>query len=179
MNRVMATLLGGDPGDLPEDLGPSYRLDDRADLIAALPVFDERGLFPAEGSGPVEVSSDDTFGGEHSEKTTGDCPTSAPLPSQAVLLRELEDDDVTGEVSLVRSSHLTRISSGPVSAPCATRSGCVLAPRKHGVVSPLAHPAATCGMYEAPGSPPPWGPVSPLPSPRHTGRGDGSTSKSK
>ena len=56
----MATMLGGDPVDLPEDLVPLYRLDDRADLIAVLPVFDERGLLPAEGSGPVEVSSSDT-----------------------------------------------------------------------------------------------------------------------
>lgn len=63
----MAILLGGDPGDLPEALGPLYRLDDQTDLIAALPVFDERGLFPAEGSGPVEVLSDDTSDGEDSE----------------------------------------------------------------------------------------------------------------
>ncbi|KAE8784143.1 hypothetical protein D1007_42315 [Hordeum vulgare] len=64
LNTVVATLLGGDPGDLPEALVPLYRLDDRADLIAALLVFDERGLFTAEGSGLVEVSSHDTFGGQ-------------------------------------------------------------------------------------------------------------------
>ncbi|KAE8781228.1 hypothetical protein D1007_45549 [Hordeum vulgare] len=64
LNRAVATLLGGDPSDLPEALGPLYHLDDRADLITALPAFDERGLFPAEGFGPVEVSTDDTFGGE-------------------------------------------------------------------------------------------------------------------
>ncbi|KAE8797273.1 hypothetical protein D1007_27518 [Hordeum vulgare] len=63
LKRVVATLLGGDLGDLLEAAGPFYRFDNRADLIAALPVFDEQGLFLAEGSGPVEVSSDDTFGG--------------------------------------------------------------------------------------------------------------------
>ncbi|KAE8788791.1 hypothetical protein D1007_37155 [Hordeum vulgare] len=51
LNRAMAILLGGDPCDMPEDLGPLYHLDDRADLIAELLVFDERGIFPAEGFG--------------------------------------------------------------------------------------------------------------------------------
>ncbi|KAI5006166.1 hypothetical protein ZWY2020_033409 [Hordeum vulgare] len=103
LNRVTTILLGGDPGDLPDALGPLYYLDDRANLITALPAFDERGLLPAEGSGPVEVSSDDTSGGGggDSDKTVDDCPTSAPLPSQAVLLHDLEDDDATSEVSSV------------------------------------------------------------------------------
>ncbi|KAI5012382.1 hypothetical protein ZWY2020_024516 [Hordeum vulgare] len=61
-SRVVAILMGGDPGDLPEALGPLYHLDDRADVIFGLPVFDERGLLPIEGSAPVEVSSGDTFG---------------------------------------------------------------------------------------------------------------------
>ncbi|KAE8783237.1 hypothetical protein D1007_43331 [Hordeum vulgare] len=78
MNRVVVTLLGGDPCDLPEALGLLYCLDDRADLIAALPVFDERGIF---------VQKDDTSGWEDSEKTVDDCPASAPLPSRAILLR--------------------------------------------------------------------------------------------
>ncbi|KAE8787649.1 hypothetical protein D1007_38473 [Hordeum vulgare] len=43
LNRVVATLLGGDPGDLPEALVPLYRLNDRANLICVLRVFDERG----------------------------------------------------------------------------------------------------------------------------------------
>ncbi|KAE8779926.1 hypothetical protein D1007_47038 [Hordeum vulgare] len=103
LNRSVATLLGGDPGDLPDALGPLYRLDDRADLIIALPVFDKRGLFLAKDSGPVKVSSDDTFGGGDSEKTVNGCPASAHLPSHAVLLRELEDDDAAGEVSAVIS----------------------------------------------------------------------------
>ncbi|KAE8771191.1 hypothetical protein D1007_56974 [Hordeum vulgare] len=47
LKRVMTTQLGGEPGDLPAALGPLYCLDDRADLIAVLPVFDERGLLPA------------------------------------------------------------------------------------------------------------------------------------
>ncbi|KAI4995815.1 hypothetical protein ZWY2020_037903 [Hordeum vulgare] len=63
LNRAMVTLLGGDPSDMPEALVPLYHLDDRADLIAALPVFNVRGLSPAEGSGPVEVSSDNTLAG--------------------------------------------------------------------------------------------------------------------
>ncbi|KAI5000737.1 hypothetical protein ZWY2020_010696 [Hordeum vulgare] len=63
LNRVVAILLGGDLGDLPEALVPLYRLDDRAGLIAALPAYDERELLPAERCGPIEVSSDDTSGG--------------------------------------------------------------------------------------------------------------------
>ncbi|KAE8784902.1 hypothetical protein D1007_41433 [Hordeum vulgare] len=47
LRRVLAILLVGDPGDLPEALGLLYHLDDRADTIAGLPVFDERGLVPA------------------------------------------------------------------------------------------------------------------------------------
>ncbi|KAI4983668.1 hypothetical protein ZWY2020_025534 [Hordeum vulgare] len=81
LNRVVATLLGGDLGDLPKALVPLYRLDDQADLISVLPVFDERGLIPGEGSGPVEVSSDDTSDGEDSKKTVDDSPASAPLSS--------------------------------------------------------------------------------------------------
>ncbi|KAE8775462.1 hypothetical protein D1007_52019 [Hordeum vulgare] len=74
LNRVLATLLGGDPGDLPEALVPLYCLNDRADLIAALPIFDERGLLPVEGSSPIEVSLDDTSSREDMEKTIDDCP---------------------------------------------------------------------------------------------------------
>ncbi|KAE8794297.1 hypothetical protein D1007_31017 [Hordeum vulgare] len=139
LNRVVATLLGGDPGDLPEALIPLYRLDDRADETAMLPVFDEQGLLPAKGSGPLEVSSNDTSGREDSEKTVDDCPSSAPLPSQATLLCELEDDDVRGEVSRVISPRLTRISKGSAPAPHAMRSACVLASWKHGAELPLAH----------------------------------------
>ncbi|KAE8805352.1 hypothetical protein D1007_18591 [Hordeum vulgare] len=145
LNRVVATLLGCEPGNLPEALGPLYRLDDSADLIIMMCVFHERGLFPAEGSGPVKVSSDDTYGGEDSEKIVDDCPTSAPLPSHAALLRELEDDDVTGEVSAMISSRLTKISKGSASTPRAMLSACVLAPRKHGAELPLAHPASAGG----------------------------------
>ncbi|KAE8803450.1 hypothetical protein D1007_20678 [Hordeum vulgare] len=54
LRRVVATLLGSDPSDLPEVLGPLYHLNDQADLIAVLPIFDERGLFMADGSGLVE-----------------------------------------------------------------------------------------------------------------------------
>ncbi|KAE8797759.1 hypothetical protein D1007_27037 [Hordeum vulgare] len=148
LNKVVVTLMGSDPGDMPEALGPLYRLDDRVDLIAVLPVFDERGLFPVEGPGPVEVSSDNTFGGEDSEKTVDDCLTRAPPLSHVVLLCEVEDDDVTGQVSAVISSRLTRISREPTSAPRATRSTCVLTPWRH--------------VAESSGSPP-WvgGPVAP------------------
>ncbi|KAE8811502.1 hypothetical protein D1007_11889 [Hordeum vulgare] len=92
-----------------------YRLDERANAIAGLPVVDERGLFPAEGSDPVEVSSGDTPGEGDSEKTVDECPASAPLPSQAVLLRELEDDDAASEVSVGVPSRPTRTSTGPTS----------------------------------------------------------------
>ncbi|KAE8787897.1 hypothetical protein D1007_38115 [Hordeum vulgare] len=114
LNRVVATLLGDDPDDLPKALGPLYRFGNRADLIATLRVFDERGIFSAEGSSPVEVSLDDASGGEDSEKTADDCLASMPLLSEAVLLRDLEDDDVTGEVSAVISSRQSGVSKGPV-----------------------------------------------------------------
>ncbi|KAI4995974.1 hypothetical protein ZWY2020_040476 [Hordeum vulgare] len=153
----MAILLGGDPGEPPEAVVPLYRLDGWADLMATLPVFDERGLLPPEGSSPVEVSSDDTSRGEDSEKTIDDCLASAPLLSHAFLLRELEDDDVTIKLSAVISSRLTRITRGPTSASCATRSACMLGPPKHGAESPLTHLASADGMSEAPGSTPSMG----------------------
>ncbi|KAE8790046.1 hypothetical protein D1007_35726 [Hordeum vulgare] len=81
LSRVVAILLGGDPGDLPEALGLLYRRDNRADLVAAMSVFSERGLLPVEGSGPVEVSSGDTSGEGDSEKTVDDRPASVLLPS--------------------------------------------------------------------------------------------------
>ncbi|KAI4992058.1 hypothetical protein ZWY2020_041921 [Hordeum vulgare] len=179
LNRAVATLLGGDPGDLPEALGPLYRLDDRADLIVMLPIFDERGLFSAEGSVPVEVSSGDTFGGEDSEKTVNNFPTSAPLPSQAALLRGLEDDDVIGELSAVISSCLTRISKVLASAPRTMLSASVLAPGKHGSEFPWRILPPPVGSLRRRASPPPWGALSPLPSPGQRGRGGGSTLKSK
>ncbi|KAE8819128.1 hypothetical protein D1007_03115 [Hordeum vulgare] len=72
LSRVLVILLGGDPGNLPEALGPLYHRDDRTELVAAMPVFNERGLLPAEGSRPVEVSSGDTSGEGGSEKTVDD-----------------------------------------------------------------------------------------------------------
>ncbi|KAE8803657.1 hypothetical protein D1007_20504 [Hordeum vulgare] len=56
MSRVMAILLGSDPGDLPDTMGPLYRIDDWVDVIIGLSDFDERGLLPAEGPEPVEVA---------------------------------------------------------------------------------------------------------------------------
>ncbi|KAE8781318.1 hypothetical protein D1007_45443 [Hordeum vulgare] len=35
LGRAMAILMGDDPGDLPEALGPLYHRDDRADLVDA------------------------------------------------------------------------------------------------------------------------------------------------
>ncbi|KAE8821624.1 hypothetical protein D1007_00406 [Hordeum vulgare] len=90
--RFLAILLGGDPGDLPEAVGPLYRHDNTADLVAAMPIFNEQGLLPAEGSGPMEVSSGDTSGEGGSDKTVDDRAVSVLLPSQFVLLREIEDD---------------------------------------------------------------------------------------
>ena len=95
---------------------------------------------------------DDTSGREDSEKTVDDCPTSAHLPSQVVLLRELENDDDTCEVSAVAPSRRTRISRGPASAPRAMRYACVLAPRERGAQSPLAHAASGGRKSEGPGS---------------------------
>ncbi|KAE8775611.1 hypothetical protein D1007_51876 [Hordeum vulgare] len=95
LSRVVLILLASAPSDLPEALGPLYRRNDRADLVAMMLVFNELGLLPDEGSGPVEVSSGDPFAEGDSEKTIHDRPASVPLPSQYVLLRELEDDDAT------------------------------------------------------------------------------------
>ncbi|KAI4995946.1 hypothetical protein ZWY2020_040448 [Hordeum vulgare] len=67
LNRAVAILLGSYTGDLLETPGLLYRRDDRARLITALPVFGGRGLFPVEGSGLVEVSSDDASDGEDPE----------------------------------------------------------------------------------------------------------------
>ncbi|KAE8801505.1 hypothetical protein D1007_22889 [Hordeum vulgare] len=96
LRRAMAILLGGDRGDLPETIDPLYQRDDRADLVAVMPVFKQRGILPAEDSGLVEVSSGDTSGEGDSEKTVDNRPTSVSLLSQFVLLRELEDHDATG-----------------------------------------------------------------------------------
>ncbi|KAE8821020.1 hypothetical protein D1007_00857 [Hordeum vulgare] len=74
LSRGMTILLGGDPGDLPEALGLLYRLNDRTDVIAGLPIFDERGLLPVGGSDLVEVSSGDTYSEGDSENTVEDCP---------------------------------------------------------------------------------------------------------
>ncbi|KAE8791169.1 Peroxidase 4 [Hordeum vulgare] len=150
LNRVVVILLGGDPGDLPEALGPLYGIDHRVVLIVALPIYHERGLLPAEGSGPIDVSSNDTFSAEDSEKTVDDC-----------LASELEDDDVTGDVSVVISSRLTRISRGPMSAPRATRSACVLAPQEHGAESPWRILLPPAGSLRRLARPPPWGALSP------------------
>ncbi|KAE8773077.1 hypothetical protein D1007_54832 [Hordeum vulgare] len=90
LNGAVAVLLGGDPRDLPEALGPLYRRDDWAILFAVLPVFNEWGIFPAEGSNPVEVWSDDAFGGEDSEKTVGDCPPNAPPCRRATFCKILK-----------------------------------------------------------------------------------------
>ncbi|KAE8793596.1 hypothetical protein D1007_31755 [Hordeum vulgare] len=121
LNTVVAILLGGEPGDLLEALGPLYHLDDLADLIAMLPVFDEQGLFPAEGSGPVEVSSDDTSDGEDSEKTVEDGPASPPPPSKDILLRKHEDDDATCEEPADEEGEARR----------ATSQALVAEPQKH------------------------------------------------
>ncbi|KAE8794299.1 hypothetical protein D1007_31019 [Hordeum vulgare] len=163
LNRVVATLLGDDPGDLPEAVFPLYRLDDQGDLTSVLPVFDERGLLPVEGSY-------DTSDWEDSQKTVDDCPASAPPPSRAALLRKLEDDNVASEVSTVISPRPSRIPRGSASAPRATRSACVLASRKHGDESPLVHPASAGGKSEAPGSPPTSGDLPSLPSLGRRGR---------
>ncbi|KAE8799935.1 hypothetical protein D1007_24632 [Hordeum vulgare] len=112
LSRVVAILLGGDPGDLPDALGPLYRRDDRADLVAAMRVFNKMGLLQAKGSGPVEVSSGGTSGEGDSERTIDDRPASMPLPSQSILLRELEDDDASVVPPAGTSSRPTRSSRG-------------------------------------------------------------------
>ncbi|KAE8775010.1 hypothetical protein D1007_52533 [Hordeum vulgare] len=154
LSRVMAILLGGDPGDLPDALGPLYRCYDRAGLVAVMHVFNERGILPAEGSGPLEVSSGDTSGEGRSEKTVDDCPASVPLPSQSVLLRKLEDDDATGFTPAGTSSRLARASREPVSSTRAMRSACMVSCRKFGDEPPPAHPASAGGRPKAPTSPP-------------------------
>ncbi|KAE8775716.1 hypothetical protein D1007_51722 [Hordeum vulgare] len=151
----MAILLGGDPGDLPEALGPLYRLDNRADVIVGLPVFHERGLLPVAVSDPVEVSSGDTSSEGDSENTVDDCPARAPLPREAVILRELANDDAAGEVSAGVPLRLTRTSRGAASTPRATQSADVVSPRarrKKLGVKPKATPDAPPALSNA--SPP-------------------------
>ncbi|KAE8807976.1 hypothetical protein D1007_15657 [Hordeum vulgare] len=148
LSRVAAILLGGDPGDLPEALGPLYRLENRADVIAGLPVFDERGLLPAVGSSHVEVSSGNTSHEGDLEKTIEDCLASAPLPSQVVLLRELADDAATGEVSAGVPSCPIHTSRGPASTPRATWDVVLAkARRKKSGVKPKATPDAPSGLF--------------------------------
>ncbi|KAE8813701.1 hypothetical protein D1007_09206 [Hordeum vulgare] len=101
LSRVVATLLGDEPGDLPEGANPMYLHDNRANLVAALPVFGERWLFPPEDPSLVEVSLGNTSGGGYSERTVDDCPASAPPLLWADLLRELDDDDDVGEAPCV------------------------------------------------------------------------------
>ncbi|KAI5007464.1 hypothetical protein ZWY2020_051023 [Hordeum vulgare] len=114
LSRVRVILLGGDPGDLLQPFGPQYRRDDQTDLVAVMPIFNERGLLPAEGSGPVEVSSGVTFAEGGSEKTIDDRTVSVPLLSQYVLLCELEDDGATDDTFVGTPLHPARASTGLV-----------------------------------------------------------------
>ncbi|KAE8808454.1 hypothetical protein D1007_15008 [Hordeum vulgare] len=153
LNRVVAILLAGDPGALPS---------------------------PGVCSGRGVIGRHLRWG--DSEKTVDSCPASAPLPSHAILLRDLEDDDAVGEVSAGISWRPTRASRGPASTLRATRSAWMLASEKLRAVSPSAHPASAGGRSEVSGSPPSvggGGALSLLPLLGQSGRRDGSTSKSK
>ncbi|KAE8791662.1 hypothetical protein D1007_33865 [Hordeum vulgare] len=129
-----------------------------AQRLAHLHAHSRPGLLPAEGSGPVEVSSSDTFGEGGSEKTVDDRSVSVPLPSQSVLLRELEDDGATNDTSAGTPLRLTRASRGLVPNLRVTRSACVHASRKLGDEPSPAHPASVGGRAKAPSSPPSMGP---------------------
>ncbi|KAE8783856.1 Peroxisomal acyl-coenzyme A oxidase 1 [Hordeum vulgare] len=142
LSTVMAFLLGGDPGNLPEALSSLYHLNDQADRIAALPVFDEWGLWSSGGLVGRHL------GGEASDKTVEDCPANVPPPSQDILMRELEDDAATDVDSAVIPSRPTRTSRGSASAPRAMQSACVPDPQKYEVGSSLAHPAFDGGKHE-------------------------------
>ncbi|KAE8804304.1 hypothetical protein D1007_19718 [Hordeum vulgare] len=161
LRRVLAILLGGDPSNLPEALGPLYRRDDRTDLVAVIRVFNERGLLPAEGFGPVELSCGNTSGEGGSEKTVDDCAVRVPLLSPSVLLHELEDDGLTEDTSTGTPLRPARASRVLVPTPSAMRSACVHASRKLGAEPSPADPASTDGRSKAPSSPPSMrGPVS-------------------
>ncbi|KAE8797314.1 hypothetical protein D1007_27564 [Hordeum vulgare] len=112
LSRAVAILLGDDPGDLPEALGPLYNPDDWANLVITMPVFNEQGLLPAECSSPVEVLSGDTSGEGDSKKTVEDRAASVPLSSQSVLQRDLEGDDAIGGTSTGTPSRWARASRG-------------------------------------------------------------------
>ncbi|KAE8802895.1 hypothetical protein D1007_21329 [Hordeum vulgare] len=159
LNMAVTILLGGDRGDLHEAVGPLYRLDNRPDRITVLPVFDEWGLFPAEGSGLLEASSDDTSCGEALGKTIEDCPANVPPPLQAIVLRELEDDDATGEDSAVISSRPTMTSKGS-----ARHAVCMRArPQRHEAELSSARPASAGGGSQVPSSQPlRWRPCRPV-----------------
>ncbi|KAE8809205.1 hypothetical protein D1007_14250 [Hordeum vulgare] len=155
LSRVVAILLGGDPSDLLGALGPLYRRDDQDGLVTAMHVFNERGILPAEGSGPVEVSSGNTSGEGNSREDRRRLPGERTFPSQVILLRKLEDDDATDAAPAGASSHPTRTSRGPVWTPRAMRSACVLASQKLGAEPSPTHPASVGRKPKAPGSPPP------------------------
>lgn len=72
LGKAMQTLLGKDPGSLPVAYRPLYCHGEGAELDAAMPAFNERGLMP---SGPpnslVLVSSgNDSVEWEEEEETT-------------------------------------------------------------------------------------------------------------
>ncbi|KAE8794757.1 hypothetical protein D1007_30479 [Hordeum vulgare] len=146
LSRATTILVGGDPGDLPEALGLLYCHDVRANLVATMHVFNELVLLPAEGSGPVEVSSGDTSNEGDSKRTADDRPTCVPLPSQSILLRDLEDDDATGVPPAGISSRPARPSRGPrrLRAAHGLRTYVVSSgtKRKKTVVKPKATPDA-------------------------------------
>ncbi|KAE8810943.1 Far1 [Hordeum vulgare] len=110
LSRVLAILLGVDPGDLPEALGGS-------------------------------------------EKTVDDRAVSVPLPSQFVLLRELEDDDATDDTIAGTPLRPARASRGLVLTPRTMRSACMHASRKLGAELSSAHPTSTGETSKAPSSP--------------------------
>ena len=79
---------------------PLYRHDNRAEVAASMPIFNERGLVPPKlPKCPVPVSCGDPYGEEGNEesKATLEGVEETSPPRQSELLRAFSDDEVAGE----------------------------------------------------------------------------------
>ena len=80
----MAALLSSNLGDIPEAYTPLYHRDDREDLVAAMPAFNELGLKPSDDPNlPVAPPYGNSGYEEDSEETEDDDLEEVPPPVTA------------------------------------------------------------------------------------------------
>ena len=101
LDAVLRLIVGGNQEYPPSASVPLFLRKDWEELVASRPTFDARGLVPPALAGapaapkPVEVSSDESGGGEEeegdSEATLEEMGENSPL-SKAEILRALPDD---------------------------------------------------------------------------------------